>query len=96
VTPLKFSTRPFPIPQVSFFSTKSVLGILDVSSSTLERYRNRLLELACPGFEYRFYAKGYTLSSVICLWEYSQIIKQAGVPIADENIVIHMRDYWNV
>jgi hypothetical protein len=90
---LKFTTIPFPIHQnVQFFPTKTVLELLNISPSTLERYRNSLIDLRCPGFEYQFYSKGYFRTSVISLWHYAQIVKQAGVVLADENISSYMKD----
>lgn len=95
MSPLKFATIPFPVcGGIDFFTSKQLMDICHFSLSTLERYRNTLIDLRVPGFEYQFYSRGYSRRAAVCIWEYAQLVKQAGVVVAGENIYFHMIDYW--
>lgn len=78
---------------VAFFPTATMLSILGVSDTMLGRYRDDLLEVKCPGFQWYFYQTGCTFEVMEVLWQYRQLVKLVGRPQAKQNINQHMRDY---
>lgn len=81
------------ITNISFFPTATMLNILSVSDTMLGRYRDDLLEVKCPGFQWHFYQKGCSEETMEVLWQYAQLVKLVGRPQAKELIASHMEKY---
>jgi hypothetical protein len=64
-------------PLIDFFPTKVMCAVCRISLSTLERYRNDLLELKVPKFEWYFYSTGFDRTSAEIIYQYSPTGKNA-------------------
>ncbi|MFN6495812.1 MAG: hypothetical protein RMX65_002040 [Nostoc sp. DedQUE01] len=83
------------VPEVVFFPKAQLCSLLDVSPSTLDRYRNELIELKVPGFEWYFYSTGYDKDSAECLHQYARLVREQRKDRAKDLIKNHMEKYWN-
>lgn len=81
-------------PGVWFFPRSVLAGLCEVSGSTLDRYRDDLVEECPERFEWQFYGGGYTRDSAECMYQYAQLIKIMRLAIAKQNIKIHMKQFW--
>ncbi|QSJ14170.1 hypothetical protein JYQ62_19735 [Nostoc sp. UHCC 0702] len=81
-------------PEVEFFPTKVMCGLCDVSLSTLERYRNDLIGLKVPKFEWYFYSTGFDRTSAEIIYQYTQLVKMQRKERAKDLIKQHMEDFW--
>lgn len=93
----KFVTSSLPLDaSVAYITAAQLRDLCDrISPSTLERYRNDLLDFSVPGFSYYMYTACYDRRSAECVWQYRQIIKQVGKAIAEAEIKQHLREYFN-
>ncbi|MFN6572430.1 hypothetical protein [Dendronalium sp. ChiSLP03b] len=81
-------------PKIVFFPRLQLASLCGISGSTLDRYRNDLIEAQVPKFEWQFYGGGYDRTSAECVWQYTQLIKMMRVAIAKQMISSHMEDFW--
>lgn len=81
-------------PGVWFFPRSTLAGLCEVSGSTLDRYRNDLVEIQPQKFEWTFFGGGYTRESAECMYQYAQLIKIMRLAIAKQNIKTHMEQFW--
>lgn len=81
-------------PGIDFFPTKVMCSVCDVSPSTLERYRNDLLELKVPKFEWYFYSTGFDRTSAEIIYQYAQLVKMQRKERAKDLITQHMETFW--
>ncbi|MCC5639239.1 hypothetical protein LC593_26125 [Nostoc sp. CHAB 5844] len=65
----KISSLDDVAPGVDFFPTKTMFTVCDISLSTLERYRNDLIELKVPKFEWYFYSTGFDRISAETIYQ---------------------------
>lgn len=79
---------------ISYFPTAAMREILGVRKTMLERYRDDLLEVKCPGFQWVFYQNGCTAETMEVLWQYRQLVQLMGRLQAKENIAKHMKEYY--
>lgn len=77
----------------TYFPTPSVLEVLEVSDTTLGRYRDDLLN-AKVGFEWHFYQTGCDKKTLEILWQYTQLVRLMRRSKAKELISQHMENYW--
>lgn len=82
-------------PLVCFFPRSVLAGLCDVAGSTLDRYRDDLVQVQPQGFEWTFFGGGYTRDSAECMYQYAQMIKTMRLAIAKQNIKKHMEEFWN-
>ena len=68
---------------------------IKICDRTLSRYRDKLIELKIPNFEYQFYSKGYQRYSAECLWQYAQFVKLMRSQMANVRIKKHMEKFFN-
>lgn len=81
---------------IDFFPTAAMLFILGVNDTTLGRYRDDLLEVKCPSFQWHFYQKGCSRKTMEVLWQYAQLVKLVGRSQAKESISKHMEKICGV
>lgn len=79
---------------IAYFTKLDVCSVLDISISTLGRYRDDLIELGIPNFEWTFYSTVCDRRSVEILWQYTQLVRLLRKEVAKENIIKHMKSYW--
>jgi hypothetical protein len=81
-------------PLVAFFPKMQLVSLCGISSATLDRYRNDLIEKQVPKFEWYFYSIGYDRNSAECMWQYTQLVKMMRVARAKDAIKSHMEEFW--
>ncbi|MEH1789674.1 MAG: hypothetical protein V7L23_29990 [Nostoc sp.] len=81
-------------PSVWFFPKSVLAGLCEIGESTLDRYRDDLVEIQPRKFEWLFYGGGYTRDSAECIHQYAQLIKIMRVAITKQNIKQHMEEFW--
>ncbi|MFN6460822.1 MAG: hypothetical protein RMZ41_003115 [Nostoc sp. DedVER02] len=81
-------------PGIVFFPKAQMCSVLEISPSTLDRYRNDLIEEGVPRFEWYFYSIGYERDSAECLYQYAQLIRERRKGRAKAEIVNHMKKFW--
>lgn len=81
-------------PEIVFFPKLQLCSLMDISPSTLDRYRNELIELGVPGFEWFFYSSGYDKDSAECLNQYAQLVRDMRKERAKRLIKSHMESFW--
>jgi hypothetical protein len=69
-------------------------GVCDISLSTLERYRNDLIQLKVPKFEWYFYSTGFDRTSAEIIYQYAQLVKMQRKERAKDLVTQHMEDFW--
>lgn len=96
-TAQKLSTKSLDaaVPaSVAYFTKADICSLLDISISTLGRYRDDLIQLDIPRFEWTFYSTVCDRSSVEALYQYTQLVKMLRKEVARENIKQHMETFW--
>src|SRR5690348_4255618 len=81
-------------PEIVFFPKSQMCSLLDISPSTLDRYRNDLLELNVPGFEWYFFSTGYDKDSAECLYQYARLVREQRKDRAKDLIKTYMKEFW--
>jgi hypothetical protein len=79
---------------IAFFTKANICSLLDISISTLGRYRDELLDMKVQRFEWTFYSTVCDRDSVEVLCQYAQLVKMLRKEIAKENIKQHMEIFW--
>lgn len=93
----RFVTSSLPLPEtIAYITSVQLREICDrISVATLERCRNDLIDLNISQFSYQMYSGVYDRISAECIWQYRQLIKQLGKPIAETQIKQHLQEYFN-
>lgn len=91
---LRTSSLDEIVPAIAFFPRLQLASLCGVGGSTLDRYRNDLIEAKVSRFEWQFYGGGYDRESAECMWQYTQLVKMMRVAIAKQNIKSHMEYFW--
>ncbi|ABA24693.1 hypothetical protein Ava_D0028 [Trichormus variabilis ATCC 29413] len=81
-------------PGVDFFPTKTMCAVCGVSLSTLERYRDDLINLKVPKFDWYFYSTGFERTSAEIIYQYAQLVKIQRKDRAKNSIKQHMEVFW--
>lgn len=82
-------------PSIAYFTKTDMCSLLGVSISTLARYRDELLEINIPRFEWTFYSTVCDRTSVEILYQYAQLVRMRRKEIAKDTITKHMEDFFN-
>ena len=91
----KFTTSSLSLPgEVAYITSNQMCDICICSSSTLDRWRNDLLDLRVRNFDYQMYSGVYSRMSAECLWQYCQLIRQSSYAIAQTVINKHLEVYF--
>ncbi|WP_414589698.1 hypothetical protein [Scytonema sp. PCC 10023] len=82
------------VPNIAYFTKQDICSTLGISISTLARYRDDLIGLKIPGFEWTFYSTVCDRHSVEILHQYTQLVRMLRKEVAKENIKQHMETFW--
>ena len=91
---LRTSSLDEIVPAIAFFPRLQLASLCGIGGSTLDRYRNDLIEAKVSRFEWQFYGGGYDRESAECMWQYAQLVKMMRLSIAKQNIKQHMEEFW--
>jgi len=91
----RFTTNSLPLPEhVVYITSNQLCDICICSGSTLDRWRNDLLDLRVSNFQYQMYSGVYSRMSAESLWQYCQLIRQSSYAVAQQEIKNHLEQYY--
>ena len=91
----KFATSSLSLPEhIAYISSSQLCDICICSRSTLDRWRNDLVDLRVENFSYQMYSGVYSRMSAESVWQYCQLIRQSSYMIAQQEIKQHLEDYY--